>query len=178
MASRRSTQVNGTPMNGTQANGNRTAAPSAAASAAAVSSPVAGQPDDQSFSDWIAGAIDQGVKPEQALAVVGLGLMRGMGGSALAEPFLDADFGSQEGPLAVQAIKGRLEAIALAIDTGAPLSTQEVTLLIGARPGSAKVRRASVVAERISRNIWQLRRSRGEDREAASGFSEGFRRRL
>ncbi|MCT4364316.1 MULTISPECIES: hypothetical protein [Synechococcaceae] len=140
---------------------------------------VAAYSGEQSFSDWITEAIDQGVKPEQALAVVGLGLMRGMGGSGLAEPVLDADFSTHEAPLSVQAIKARLESIALAIETGAPLTTQEVTVLIGARPGSAKVRRAGVVAERISRNVWQLRHSRNQEREAAStGFSEGFRRRL
>ena len=141
---------------------------------------VTTQTGDQSFSDWIAGAIDQGVKPEQALAVVGLGLMRGMGGGAdYGLPVFDADAGLHDGPQPLQAIKARLESIALAIETGAPLSTQEVTLLIGARPGHAKVRRAGVVADRIGRNLWQLRRSRGEEREVATTvFSEGFRRRL
>ncbi|WP_255089446.1 MULTISPECIES: hypothetical protein [unclassified Synechococcus] len=148
-------------------------------SPATAAQAVPTQAGEQSFSDWIAGAIDQGVKPEQALAVVGLGLMRGMGGSDYGLPLFDPESSPQDGPLLVQGIKARLEAIALAIETGAPLSTQEVSLLIGARPGNAKVRRAGVVAERIGRNVWQLRRSRGEDREAAStGFSEGFRRRL
>lgn len=148
---------------------------SPATAAQAVAAPVG----EQSFSDWITGAIDQGVKPEQALAVVGLGLMRGMGGADYGLPLFDSETSPQDGPVQVQAIKARLESIALAIETGAPLSTQEVTLLIGARPGSAKVRRAGVVAERIGRNVWQLRRSRGEEREAATAvFSEGFRRRL
>ena len=134
---------------------------------------------EQSFSDWIAGAIDQGVKPEQALAVVGLGLMRGMGGPGYWLPFFDPESNPQDGPVLMQSIKARLESIALAIETGAPLSTQEVTLLIGARPGSSKLKRAGVVAERIGRNVWQLRRSRGEEREAATTtFNEGFRRRL
>jgi hypothetical protein len=148
---------------------------SPATAAHAVPAPVG----EQSFSDWITGAIDQGVKPEQALAVVGLGLMRGMGGADYGLPLFDSETSSQDGPIPVQAIKARLESIALAIETGAPLSTQEVTLLIGARPGNAKVRRAGVVAERIGRNVWQLRRSRGDERETATPvFSEGFRRRL
>ncbi|WP_259701091.1 MULTISPECIES: hypothetical protein [Synechococcales] len=134
---------------------------------------------EQSFADWIAGAIDQGVKPEQALAVVGLGLMRGMGDPGYGLPLFDSESTSQDGPLLMQSIKTRLESVAMAIETGAPLSTQEVTLLIGARPGSAKVRRAGLVAERIGRNVWQLRRARSEEREAATPtFSEGFRRRL
>jgi len=148
---------------------------SPATAAQAVPAPVG----EQSFSDWITGAIDQGVKPEQALAVVGLGLMRGMGGADYGLPLFDSETSPQDGPVPVQAIKARLESIALAIETGAPLSTQEVTLLIGARPGNAKVRRAGVVAERIGRNVWQLRRSRGDERETATPvFSEGFRRRL
>jgi hypothetical protein len=148
-------------------------------SPATASQAVPTQAGDQSFSDWIAGAIDQGVKPEQALAVVGLGLMRGMGGPDYGLPLFDPETNPQDGPVPVQAIKARLEAIGLAIETGAPLNTQEVTLLIGARPGNAKVRRAGVVAERIGRNVWQLRRSRGEEREASTTvFSEGFRRRL
>jgi hypothetical protein len=135
--------------------------------------------EESSFSEWIAGAIEQGVKPEQALAVVGLGLMRGMGSAGFDPPVLDADFVEAEGSAAVTPLKERLEAISLAIQTGAPLSTQEVTLLLGARPGRSSVRRAGVVAERISRNVWQLSRAGSDDRPAISPtFSEGFRRRL
>ncbi len=134
-------------------------------------------PMPASFSDWIAGAIEQGVKPEQALAVVGLGLMRGMGNAGFDLPLLDQE-GDTDGSAGVAALKARLEAINLAIQTGAPLSTQEVTLLLGARPGTTQVRRAGVSATRISRNVWQLSRASGEERTPAPGFSEGFRRRL
>ncbi len=130
-----------------------------------------------SFSEWISGAIEQGVKPEQALAVVGLGLLRGMGGG-VDLPLLDGE-GDGEGSATVQALKGRLEAISLAIHTGAPLTTQEVTLLLGARPGTAVIRRAGVTAQRLSRNVWQLSRSSGDERSSSgSAFGEGFRRRL
>ncbi len=131
----------------------------------------------ESFSEWISGAIEQGVKPEQALAVVGLGLMRGMASTGAELPLLELD-AEAEGSATVSSLKGRLEAISLAVQTGAPLTTQEVTLLLGARPGTAVVRRAGITAQRLSRNVWQLSRA-GEERTSASvGFSDGFRRRL
>lgn len=133
--------------------------------------------DATSFSDWIAGALERGIQPEQALAVVGLGLLRGMGGAGGDLPLLDSE-SEAEGTASIPALKARLEAIALAIQTGAPLSTQEVAALLGARPGTAQVRRAGVTATRISRNVWQLSRSASEERGIAPGFPEGFRRRL
>lgn len=129
------------------------------------------------FSEWISGAIEQGVKPEQALAVVGLGLMRGMASTGAELPLLELD-AEVEGSATVSTLKGRLEAISLAVQTGAPLTTQEVTLLLGARPGTAVVRRAGLTAQRLSRNVWQLSRSSDERSTPSVGFSDGFRRRL
>jgi hypothetical protein len=130
-----------------------------------------------SFSEWISGAIEQGVKPEQALAVVGLGLMRGMASTGADLPLLELD-AEAEGSATVSTLKGRLEAIALALQTGAPLTTQEVTLLLGARPGTTVVRRAGITAQRLSRNVWQLSHAAEERPSASVGFSDGFRRRL
>ena len=56
------------------------------------------------------------------------------------------------------ALRQRLEITALAIETGAPLSTAEVTQLLGARPGSEKAERGGLSAKRISRNVWKLSR--------------------
>ena len=64
----------------------------------------------------------------------------------------------------------------LALDTGAPLSTAEVTLLLGARPGAPVVQRGGLRARRLSRNVWKL--SRAAEEGERGGFSEGFRRRL
>ena len=64
----------------------------------------------------------------------------------------------------------------LALDTGAPLSTAEVSLLLGARPGSSVVQRGGLRARRLSRNVWKL--SRAAEETERGGFSEGFRRRL
>lgn len=50
----------------------------------------------------------------------------------------------------------RLQAVELAIGTGAPLTTMEVKLLLGALPGAAVVRRGRVTATRTGRNQWVL----------------------
>lgn len=50
----------------------------------------------------------------------------------------------------------RLQAVALALDTGAPITTAEVRQLLGVWPGSAEVRRGRIVARRHGRNAWTL----------------------
>ena len=73
-------------------------------------------------------------------------------------------------------LRQRLELTALAINTGAPLTTAEVTVLLGARPGTERVERGGLVARRISRNVWKL--SRNEDSSERGGYGDAFRRRL
>ncbi|MBU6353395.1 MAG: hypothetical protein KGQ81_00400 [Cyanobacteria bacterium REEB498] len=50
----------------------------------------------------------------------------------------------------------RLQAVQLAIQTGAPLTTAEVRQLLGVWPGAAAVTRGRVTASRIARNQWIL----------------------
>lgn len=50
----------------------------------------------------------------------------------------------------------RLQAIRLALDTGAPLSTADVTVLLGARLGGEVVTRGRITARRRGSNIWTL----------------------
>ena len=69
-------------------------------------------------------------------------------------------------------LRQRLELTSLALETGAPLSTAEVSLLLGARPGSEKVERGGLVARRVGRNVWRLSKRDESDRY------DGFRRRL
>ena len=69
-------------------------------------------------------------------------------------------------------LRQRLELTALAIETGAPLCTAEVSLLLGARPGTERVERGGLVARRVSRNVWRLSKRDDNDRY------DGFRRRL
>jgi len=135
--------------------------------------------EQDTFSEWITQAIDQGVRPEQALAFIGLGLMRRMGGVG-SDGFDDwKESGEAEHPVDLAGLRQRLEITDLAIRTGAPLSTAEVAQLMGARPGAPVVERAGLTARRLGRNVWKLSRSADGDREDRShGFSEGFRRRL
>jgi hypothetical protein len=131
--------------------------------------------DSATMPDWLAQAVEQGVKPEQALAFIGLGLMRRMADGGAGLPWVwseEEDGGSAD----LAALRQRLELVRLALDTGAPLSTAEVTQLMGARPGAAVVQRGGLRARRLSRNVWKLSRA-GDDSER-SGYGDGFRRRL
>jgi len=128
-----------------------------------------------SMPDWLARAVEQGVKPEQALAFIGLGLMRRLADGGAEAPWIWND--EEDGGTAdLAGLRQRLELVHLALDTGAPLSTAEVTLLLGARPGAPVVQRGGLRARRLSRNVWKL--SRAAEEGERGGFSEGFRRRL
>jgi len=135
--------------------------------------------DQDTVSEWITRALDEGVRPEQALAFIGLGLMRRMG-SVGAHGFADwKEPGEADHPVDLAGLRQRLETTDLAIRTGAPLSTAEVAQLLGARPGSGVVQRAGLVARRLGRNVWRLSRSGDSDSAQANrGAQDGFRRRL
>lgn len=138
--------------------------------AAAMASGTAGV----ALPDWMASAAAQGVKPEQALALIGLGLVQKVAGSDQALPWIwnEAEDG---GSVDLGQLRQRLELTQLALQTGAPLSTAEVTQLLGARPGTALVERGGLKARRLSRNVWKLSRA---SEESGSSFNDGFRRRL
>ena len=53
-------------------------------------------------------------------------------------------------------LRDRLELTQLAINTGAPLTTSEVTHILGAKPGASKTERGGLQARRISRNVWKI----------------------
>jgi hypothetical protein len=126
------------------------------------------------MAEWLAEATAQGIKPEQALALIGLGLMRNIGGNAGSDGTWSWSEGEDGGSADLAALRQRLELTDLALKTGAPLSTAEISVLLGARPGGAVVERGGLRARRISRNVWKL--SRAE--EGGSSFQDGFRRRL
>ncbi len=97
------------------------------------------------------------LKAEQALGLIGVGLMQKMSREGLSTLDWSAESNNERADL--NSLKQRLELIALAIDTGAPLSTSEVSQLLGARPGASRTERGGLVATRISRNVWKLTRS-------------------
>ena len=113
---------------------------------------------------------------DQALGMVSFGLMQRLAKDGQVElPWLETAVDSEVER--ARQLRQRLELTALAIDTGAPLSTAEVSLLLGARPGSERVERGGLVARRITRNVWRL--SRLDQDERQGGYrTDGFRRRL
>ena len=120
----------------------------------------------------------QGLKAEQALALIGMGLMRKLsdeGGDYL--PWLwngeDDSFDTE-----LPSLRQRLELLDLALRTSAPLTTAEVAHLMGARPGSPVVQRGGLVARRLSRNVWVISRTSAEDGNTARHFQETPRRRF
>jgi hypothetical protein len=126
------------------------------------------------MADWLAEASAQGIKPDQALALIGLGLMRNLGGGTGGDSAWMWSEGEDGGSADLAALKQRLELTELALKTGAPLTTAEVTSLLGARPGGPVVERGGLRARRLGRNVWKL--SKAED--SGSSFTDGFRRRL
>jgi hypothetical protein len=92
--------------------------------------------------------------------------------------------GEDGGKVDLACLRQRLELTRLALQTGAPLTTAEVTALLGARPGRALVERAGLRARRLGRNVWKLSQveAAGDDDSREGGFGGGlgggFRRRL
>ena len=113
---------------------------------------------------------------EQALGLVSYGLMQRLANEGQAElPWLEMP--GREAADSIRQLRQRLELTALAIDTGAPLTTTEVSLLLGARPAAETVERGGLKAKRISRNVWRL--SRVDNSEGGNSFRDDrFRRRL
>jgi hypothetical protein len=115
---------------------------------------------------------------EQALALIGMGLVRKL--------MAEGDGGSwqwmgEESSAAVDvgSLRQRLELVDLAVRTAAPLTTAEVTHLLGARPGAPVVERGGLLARRRGRNVWILSRVGGEGSPAAAAhFQETPRRRF
>jgi hypothetical protein len=115
---------------------------------------------------------------EQTLALVGMGLMQKMAASGELPWIWNEN--EDGGNCDVAGLRQRLELTQLALQTGAPLSTAEVTYLMGARPGSAEVERGGLRARRVSRNVWKLSSARGAEGRGEvaqfSSFNDGRRR--
>ena len=111
---------------------------------------------------------------DQALGMVSFGLMQRLAQDGQVDlPWLEA-LGNADSERLRQ-LRQRLELTSLAIETGAPLTTAEVSLLLGARPGTERVERGGLIARRVSRNVWRLSKAEESDRHDRY---DGFRRRL
>ena len=115
---------------------------------------------------------------EQALGLVSYSLMQRLAGEGQAEmPWLETEENSHAGM--VRQLRQRLELTALAVESGAPLTTTEVAYLLGARPGTESVERGGLRARRVSRNVWRLSRMDDSDSRGSGSFADDrFRRRL
>ena len=113
---------------------------------------------------------------EKALGLVSFGLMQKLATEDQVEfPWLDGKANNNFDQL--RNLRQRLELTALAIQTGAPLSTSEVTYLLGTKPLSEKFMRGGIVAKRLSRNVWNLRQANQEVNNSTIS-TENYRRRL
>ncbi len=75
------------------------------------------------------------INPEQALGLVSLGLMQKLYDKGIT----DLNWLKDDERCDFHELRQRLELTSLAIETGAPLSTSEVSKLLGVRPGASKV---------------------------------------
>ena len=116
------------------------------------------------------------INADQALGMVSFGLMQRLAQDGQVDlPWLETGVNSTTER--ARQLRQRLELTALAIDTGAPLTTAEVTMLLGARPGTERVERGGLGARRVSRNVWNLSRLNNTGRSENERY-DGFRRRL
>ena len=98
-------------------------------------------------------ASENELSPDQTLGLVSLSLMQKLSQkdpsfSWLADPRPDQ--------LNLKNLRDRLELTELAINTGAPLTTAEVSILMGAKPGKSKIERGGLLAIKVARNVWKL----------------------
>ena len=98
------------------------------------------------------------INPEQALGLVSLGLMQKLSDRGIK----DLNWLKEDEKCDLYELRQRLELTSLAIETGAPLSTSEISKLLGVRPGTSKVERGGLIAKKISRNVWKLVKSSQE----------------
>ena len=93
------------------------------------------------------------LSPDQTLGLVSLSLMQKLYQKDSSFSWLEEEKSEK---VNLKNLRDRLELTQLAINTGAPLSTSEVTALIGAKPGKSKLERAGLLATKIARNLWKL----------------------
>ena len=91
--------------------------------------------------------------PDQTLGLVSLSLMQKLYQKDSSFSWLEEEKSEK---VNLKNLRDRLELTQLAINTGAPLTTSEVTALIGAKPGKSKLERAGLLATKIARNLWKL----------------------
>ena len=110
--------------------------------------PIQSSPDNKELS------------PDQTLGLVSLSLMQKL---SQKDPSLSWLIEDNKDLRNLRNLRDRLELVDLAIKTGAPLSTAEVSFLLGAKPGKSKIERAGLVAIKVSRNVWRIAKNSKEN---------------
>ena len=100
------------------------------------------------------------LSPDQTLGLVSLSLMQKL---SQKDPSLSWLIEENKDLKNLKNLRDRLELIDLAIKTGAPISTAEVSFLMGAKPGKSKVERAGLLAIKVSRNVWKIVKNSNEN---------------
>ena len=98
-------------------------------------------------------ASDNELSPDQTLGLVSLSLMQKL---SQKDPSFSWLGELKPDQLNLKNLRDRLELTELAIKTGAPLTTSEVSILMGAKPGKSKIERGGLLAIKVARNVWKL----------------------
>ena len=118
---------------------------------------VTGMKTSQQKNDQTSPHLPNDIKADEALGLVSLGLMQKLANKGLSDLNWLEDSNNEKADM--HALRQRLEITSLAIETGAPLTTSEITELIGIKPTSSKTERGGLIAKRLSRNVWRLSRA-------------------
>ena len=100
------------------------------------------------------------LSPDQTLGLVSLTLMQKL---SQRDPSFSWLIDDNKELKNMKNLRNRLELIDLAIKTGAPISTSEVSFLMGAKPGKSRVERGGLVATKVSRNVWRIAKNSNEN---------------
>ena len=99
------------------------------------------------------------LSPDQTLGLVSLTLMQKL---SQKDPSFSWLIDDNKDLRNMKNFRNRLELIDLAIKTGAPISTAEVSFLMGAKPGKSRVERGGLIAIKVSRNVWKITKNSSE----------------
>ncbi len=103
----------------------------------------------------------------EALAAVGRGALV-VSPSAAAPELSEASAESADDDREqLETLALQLQALGDAVELGAPLTTRQVRLLLGARPGGDHVIRAGIEARKLGHNLWQLRRVKAKTKASS-----------
>ena len=100
------------------------------------------------------------LSPDQTLGLVSLTLMQKL---SQKDPSFSWLIDDNKDLRNMKNLRNRLELIDLAIKTCAPISTAEVSFLMGAKPGKSRVERGGLIAIKVSRNVWKIAKNSSEN---------------